>query len=291
MGAQIAVLPYLDSIAAFTVLFIAVSAVGAWFATSSPRLAYFGVQLIIAFYLINLQEFKEQISLGVARDRVVGILLGLFAMWLVFDQLWGTLASVELKKAFIANLRALAEFQRQPRPEERKIAIERSYSLRETINTNFDKVRSLADGVQFEFGPSRPQDLRLRSQIRKWQPQLRMLFLTRITLFKYRLRLSGFELPEAVSVSQQELDRRLAAILDRMADRMEEKSPSEDLDLKGVFERLEKTARACCSERPEQSIAIELKTFLTLSRTAESLVMSLENEIFLPNLESSANQP
>jgi multidrug resistance protein MdtO len=87
MGAQIAVLPYLDSIAAFTVLFVAVSAVGAWFATSSPRLAYFGVQLIIAFYLINLQEFKQQISLGVARDRVVGILLGLFAMWLVFDPL------------------------------------------------------------------------------------------------------------------------------------------------------------------------------------------------------------
>jgi multidrug resistance protein MdtO len=200
-----------------------------------------------------------------------------------------TLASVELKKAFIANLRALAEFQRQPRPEERKIAIERSYSLRETINTNFDKVRSLADGVLFEFGPSRPQDLRLRSQIREWQPQLRMLFLTRITLFKYRLRLRGFELPEAVSASQQEFDSRLAVILDGMADRMEEKSPSEDLDFKDVFERLEKTARTCCSER--QSTAIELKTFLTLSRTAESLVMSLENEILLPDLGSSANQP
>jgi multidrug resistance protein MdtO len=50
MVAQIAILPYLDSIAGFTVLFIAVSAVGAWFATSSPRLAYFGVQIIVAFY-------------------------------------------------------------------------------------------------------------------------------------------------------------------------------------------------------------------------------------------------
>jgi len=49
------------------------------------------------------------------------------------------------------------------------LAIERSYSLRETINTNFDKVRSLADGVLFEFGPSRQQDLASRSQIREWQ--------------------------------------------------------------------------------------------------------------------------
>ena len=77
MGAQIVILPHLDSIAEFTVLFLAVSAVGAWFATSSPRLAYFGVQIIVAFYLINLQEFKEQISLSIARDRVIGILLGL----------------------------------------------------------------------------------------------------------------------------------------------------------------------------------------------------------------------
>src|SRR5260370_36212249 len=112
MGVQIVILPYLHSIAGFTVLFVAVSAVGAWLATSSPRLAYFGVQIIVAFYLINLQEFKEQISLGVARDRVVGILLGLGAMWLIFDQLWGKLASVEMKKVFASNVRWLAEFER-----------------------------------------------------------------------------------------------------------------------------------------------------------------------------------
>jgi multidrug resistance protein MdtO len=279
MGAQIVILPYLDSIAGFTVLFVAISAVGAWFATSSPRLAYFGVQIIVAFYLINLQEFKEQVSLGVARDRVVGILLGLFIMWVVFDKLWPTLAAVEMKKAFISNLRALAEFERQPLPGERKVAIERSYSLRETINSNFDKVRSLGDGLLLEFGPSRQQDLELRSQLRKWQPQLRMLFLTRITLFKYRLQLTGFELPAAVRASQLEFDSRLAVVLDRMADRMEGQAPAEDHDFKDAFERLEKAVRTCCSEGPQRSMAIELKTFLALSRTAESLVMSLDNEM------------
>jgi multidrug resistance protein MdtO len=290
MGAQIVILPHLDSIAEFTVLFVAVSAVGLWFATSSPRLAYFGVQIIVAFYLINLQEFKEQISLGIARDRVVGILLGLCAMWLIFDQLWGTLASVEMKKVFVSNLRWLAEFEREPLPAERKIAIERSYFLRATINTNFDKVRSLADGVLFEFGPSRERDLALRRQIREWQPQLRMLFLTRITLFKYRLQLTGFELPAAVRASQLEFDSRLAVILDRMADRMEEKAPTEDQDFRDAFERLEKVVRTCCSEGPQQSIAIELKAFLALSRTAESLVRSLDNEILPSKLGSDANQ-
>jgi multidrug resistance protein MdtO len=291
IGAQVFILPYLDSITGFTVLFVAVSAVAAWFATSSPRLSYFGVQIIVAFYLINLQEFKEQISLGVARDRVVGILLGLCAMWLIFDQLWGTLASVEMKNVFVSNLRWLAEFERQPLSEERKVAIERSYFLRETINTNFDKVRSLADGVLFEFGPSRPQDLALRSQIRTWQPQLRMLFLTRITLFKYRLQLTGFELPAAVRASQLEFDSRLTVILERMADRMEGQTLAENYDFTDAFERLEKAVRSYCSEELQRSMAIELKTFLALSRTAESLVMSLDSEIMPPKLVSNATRP
>jgi multidrug resistance protein MdtO len=291
IGAQVLILPYLDSITGFTVLFVAVSTVAAWFATSSPRLSYFGVQIIVAFYLINLQEFKEQISLGIARDRAIGILLGLGAMWLIFDQLWGTLASVEMKKVFASNLRWLAEFERQPLSEERKVAIERSYFLRETINTNFDKVRSLADAVLFEFGPSRQQDLALRSQIRKWQPQLRMLFLTRITLFKYRLQLTGFELPAAVRASQLEFDSRLTVILDSMADRMEGQTPAENHDFTDGFERLEKSVRNCCSEELQRSMAIELKTFLALSRTAESLAMSLDNEILPPKLVSNATQP
>jgi multidrug resistance protein MdtO len=279
MGSQILILPYLDSIVGFTVLFMAVSAVGAWFATSSPRLAYFGVQIIVAFYLINLREFKEQISLGIARDRVVGILLGLLIMWVVFDKLWPTLAAVEMKKAFISNLRALAEFERQPLAGQIKVAIERSYSLRETINSNFDKVRSLADGLLFEFGPSRQKDLALRGQIREWQPQLRMLFLTRITLYKYRLQLPGFELPSEVRALQTEFDNRLGAILELMANRLENTAPPEDRDFRSAFERLESTVRARSMEGPHQSGSIELETFLSLSRTAEGLVITLANEI------------
>ncbi len=291
MGAQILILPYLDSIAGFTALFVAVSAVAAWFAASSPRLAYFGVQIVVAFYLINLQEFKEQISLGVARDRVVGIFLGLAVMWLVFDQLWGTLASVELKKAFVANLRSLSEYQRQPLSKDRKIAIELSHSLREKINTNFDKVRSLADGALFEFGPTREAALVLRSQIREWQPKLRMLFLTRITLYKYRLQLPGFELPQATRAAQQECDNRLAGILDRLANRIEGKPSTTSNDFEDERNVLEDAARACGLEGSHPTSAMELQTFLALSRTAESLATSLVNEIERPKSGNSMDQP
>ena len=66
MGSQIFILPFVDSIAGFLVLFGLVTAVSSWFMTSSPRLSYFGVQLALAFYLIHLQEFRIQTSLGIS---------------------------------------------------------------------------------------------------------------------------------------------------------------------------------------------------------------------------------
>jgi multidrug resistance protein MdtO len=94
------------------------------------------VQVAVAFYLINVHEFAMQTSLSVARDHGVGILIGLLMMWLVFDQLWGAPAGVEMKRTFISNLRLLAQLVREPLPGEKRLAIERSHSLRETISVN-----------------------------------------------------------------------------------------------------------------------------------------------------------
>jgi multidrug resistance protein MdtO len=113
MGAQMFILPYLDSIGGFTVLFAAVILAAAWIGTSSPRLSYAGVQVAVAFCLINLGKFRIQTSLAVARDRVVGILLGIFVMWLLFDQMWDAPAGAEMKRTFIATLRLLADFAKE----------------------------------------------------------------------------------------------------------------------------------------------------------------------------------
>lgn len=277
IGAQVFILPYIDSIIGFTLLFVVVTSIAAWIATSSPRLSYFGVQVAVAFYLIHLQEFTIQTSLGVARDRVAGILLGLFMMWLVFDQLWGSSAAVEMRRTFISNLRSLGQFVREPLPG--KDEAWRSDSLRETINTNLDKVRSMADAVLFESASSRHGDLALRSRILQWQPQLRALFLARIALVKYRLQLPGFELPEPARVAQQQFDNRLAGMLDGMADRMEGKPPQGTDRVEDAFEHLEQTVRNCCTEEPQELLTAKMQTFLALSRSIDNIAISLDREI------------
>ena len=280
IGAQIFILPHLDSIAGFAVLFLGATFVAAWFASSSARLSYFGVQIAIAFYLINLQEFKIQTSLAVARDRTVGILLGLSLMWLVFDQLWGTPAAVEMRRTFISNLRSLAQFAREPLSQDLRTAIEQSILLRETINTNLDKVRALADGVLLEFGPTRDQDLALRNRIRQWQTRVRMLFITRIALLKYRLRLPGFELPEDVAVAQREFDDELAETLDAMADRIDGRSTGvRESRVEHCFKHLEQTVQMAGLTASHENNLLHLGTFLSLSGRVDQLATSLNQEI------------
>jgi multidrug resistance protein MdtO len=278
MGSQVFILPYCDSIAGFVVLFVAVSALSSWFVTSSPRLSYFGMQIAVAFYLINLDGFKMQISLAVARDRVVGILLGLVIMWLVFDRLWGASAAVQMKKTFLSNLQFIAQLAREPASKDLKTVIGRGLALRETINTSLDKVRDFADGVLLEFGPTREQDLALRNRLRQWQPNLRILFILHLVLWRYRVRLAGFELPEAIQLALAEFDNRWAMELDRMAEQLKGDESAQKQKLSEAYAQLEKAAWKA-SPKTLNQFPPQIESFLLLSRRIALLTDSLEMEI------------
>jgi multidrug resistance protein MdtO len=198
-------------------------------------------------------------------------------MWLVFDQLWGAPAAIEMRRKFISNLRLLAQLAREPLSQDRETAIARSLVLGETINANLDKVRALADGVLFEFGPSREQDLAVRDRIRQWQPTLRMLFITRIVLWRYRAGLPGFELPEAMQPAQQEFDNRLATALDELADRMGGKASTELDDLTTACTQLEQAAWTATPK--QQHPTPQMQSFLLLSRRIADLADRVERNI------------
>jgi multidrug resistance protein MdtO len=275
MGAQIFVLPYIDSIFGFTILIAAVTAFSAWFLTCSPRLSYFGVQVALAFYLINLQEFAVQTSLAVARDRVVGVLLGLFAMWLVFDQLWGKPAAVEMKKTFVQTIRSIAQYVREPLSDDRKTAVERAFELRENISSEFDSVRTTADGVLLEFGPTRQQNLAWRRQIQQWMTPLRTLFLTESALWKYRAQLPPFEVPPDVSVAHKEFERQTAQTLDGIADRVEGKPSSMEGTLQEAFERLKQSIDTAMPQQSAERREV-LEALVLLASRSEKMTVWLD---------------
>ena len=279
MGSQVFILPYFDSITGFLFVFVIATALSSWVMTSSPRLSYFGVQAALAFYLVNAQEFKIQTSLAVARDRVVGILLGLFIMWFVFDRLWSSPASVEMKRTLASNLRLLAEFVRIPRAKDLKVALVRSLALRETINANLDKVRALADVVLFEFGPSRQKDLELT------EPDPRVATATAHAFYhaycgaEIPSAVARLRLPEIFRLRQQAYDEYSARMLDEIADEIEG-NPSAGSDMvEYSHEALNRTIEGVQGEGSARLPAGRAQSFITLLRRIDSVTTSLAGEI------------
>ena len=187
IGAQMFILPNLDSITGFVMLFSSVTAIAAWISTSSSRLSYAGLQIALAFYLINLSEFRFQTSLTVARDRAIGVLLGTFMMWLVFERFYSRPAGDEMVRIFTENLRLLAELTQASPAGTDTAAIVKVRKQRDQVYRYFGDVNAQADAVPFETGPKRIGDMAARDRIRRWQSLLRTFYLLEAPLIQFRL--------------------------------------------------------------------------------------------------------
>ncbi len=278
MGAQVFVLPHLDGITGFTVLFAVVTAISAWISTATPKLSYLGVQLALAFYLINLQEFAIQSSLAIARDRVVGVLLGLLCMWLVFDRLWVRDALQEMEYGFSRNLRMLAEFIEQSRKEDHQEAAKRTLQLRDQINDGFNAVKAQADAVVFEFGPSRQRKLKIRDDFRRWQPTIGALLQVQATFLQYLFEKRLPELPPTIAQAQADFEKDMATIVRAMSDEVTGKAASAAPDIQQSAARLRQEIEQYYPAS-DKSIPPTLCDIITLTQNLASIVAPLHADI------------
>ena len=217
MGAQVFLLPYMDSITAFTVFFAIVTAIAAWISTASARLSYFGLQIALGFFLINLQDFAFQTSLSIARDRVFGILLGLLVMWLVFDLLGGVPAANQMLARFRATILRLAELEELALAADAQAILRRVQEIREELVGSFAAINTEADAVLLETGPERGEHMVLRERILALLPALRSLLLLQVTLLQYRRQRLISQLPPAIATAQQNFHHSVAGFLRELA--------------------------------------------------------------------------
>ena len=194
LPAQVYLLPHLDSITGFTLFFAVATLIVSWLATTSSRLSYFGLQAALAFYLVNLGEPYEQVSLSISRDRVFGVLLGLVAMWLVFDRIGAKDATSRMQELLQTNLRLLGSYGSliaQLLEGGSDNVLRRALELKDQINDAFSQMNSQADAVLFEFGPRRSIKLRARARMQAMQPAMRSIFLAELALIESDDALKG----------------------------------------------------------------------------------------------------
>jgi multidrug resistance protein MdtO len=81
--------------------------VAAWIAAGRPRIAYAGFQIAFAFFLCVVQDSAPAFDLTVARDRVIGIILGNVVVYLVFTRCWPASVGARIESGIAAALRHL----------------------------------------------------------------------------------------------------------------------------------------------------------------------------------------
>lgn len=80
----------------------------AWIAVGSPRIAYAGYQIVFAFLLCVVQGSLPDFDLTLARDRVIGILLGNVVTYLIFVNVWPVSVSGRINHVAARLLRELS---------------------------------------------------------------------------------------------------------------------------------------------------------------------------------------
>jgi len=80
--------PHMVSVVSLVLLTAAGSAIAGWVAAGSPRIAYGGLQIALAFYMCIFQDYAPGTDFDTIRNRLVGIVLGIVVSSVVFNYLW-----------------------------------------------------------------------------------------------------------------------------------------------------------------------------------------------------------
>ncbi len=149
------VLPNIDSLTGLVLVVASVVLLTAWIALGR-RFSYIGLQMCFSFYLVALSQSHAPTELAPARDRLIGITIALFVMWVVFDQLWPVRTVTVMREALASSLRDVSELFQLCKDGRRYGALfHRADILREEFGKTIANLQTMNDTVKYEFGTDR----------------------------------------------------------------------------------------------------------------------------------------
>jgi multidrug resistance protein MdtO len=88
IAVMLTIMPWIDAIESLLLVVWLGTFLAAWVAGGSPRIAYAGFQIAFAFYLCVIQGTAPEFDMAVARDRVIGVLLGNVVAFAMITEIW-----------------------------------------------------------------------------------------------------------------------------------------------------------------------------------------------------------
>lgn len=122
MASIVYLMPHMESVGSLMLLVFAVTLLAAWVTAGSEKISYAGVQIGLAFTLTVLQGFGPTTDFDTATDRIIGILVGNFAVYLVSTLIWPTPVSETIRKTLARATEKIAALAATP-PSQRLNAV------------------------------------------------------------------------------------------------------------------------------------------------------------------------
>nr|WP_315597756.1 FUSC family protein [uncultured Cupriavidus sp.] len=140
-AAIVYVVPWLSSVGGLLGLVFVGTWLSAWVAQGSPRIAYAGFQIAFALYLCVIQGAGPGFDLTIARDRVIGIIIGNLVVYLVFTRIWPVSIAARIEAAMGALSRQWQQLIDAPRPTLQRTHAAAALALQGNIAQDLDLAR------------------------------------------------------------------------------------------------------------------------------------------------------
>jgi multidrug resistance protein MdtO len=135
-AAIVFLIPALTSIGGLMIAVLAGAWAAAYVAAGSPRISYAGFQIAFAFFLCIIQGAGPAFDLTIARDRIIGILLGNVVMYLTFVYVWPVTVTHRVDPALAAALKQLTQGAATQESRERQLQASQALGTLRQIETD-----------------------------------------------------------------------------------------------------------------------------------------------------------
>jgi len=136
LSVMIGIIPQTTDIGHLMMVVFAGAFIGAWIAAGSPRISYAGFQFAFAYFLCVIQGSSPSFNMVVARDRVIGIFLGILVSYLISTRLWPASIAPQIDEALKTAQKQLQEIDQLSDPWQRRRLAAETQALLHKIETD-----------------------------------------------------------------------------------------------------------------------------------------------------------
>jgi multidrug resistance protein MdtO len=220
----IVAMPNMDSLASLLVVVAPCAALAAWINTGSSRIAYAGLQTALAFALSALNDLGPTTDLEPARDRVIGVLLGIVIAGLVYGLTGPLLAGTEMRRSLATALRSLAGLSHMGlRGDPTAATVAPARGWRWKVYQDLTTTLRLQDESKLEWSSGRADAEAERARVARLAADALGVFLALLAVVRHRLDVDLAAMPPAVHERLQTLAEEVAAQLRGLANQIEGK--------------------------------------------------------------------